>query len=113
MQDFRSDGDQYAFDLNRRMEEFSKRLAQAIEIEQVGILRDRGEDRLAVRGHALMDAMHFGRAVDAGVHRYRYQYVKRVNAVRIGGWDRVVRTRGRARARPFPSAETLLARRSR
>jgi hypothetical protein len=54
------------------------------------VLRDLGEDRLAVRGHALMDAMYCGRAVDEGVHRYRYQHVKRVKAVRIGGWDRVV-----------------------
>jgi hypothetical protein len=72
------------------MEEFAKRPAPVIEIEQVSILRDSGEDRLAVRGHALMDAMHVGRAVNEGVHRYRYQHVKRVNAVRIGGWDRVV-----------------------
>lgn len=64
MQDFRRDGDQYAFDLNRRMEEFAKRPARVIEIEQVSILRDSGEDRLAVRGHALMDAMHVARAVN-------------------------------------------------
>jgi len=46
------------------MEEFAKRPARVIEIEQVSILRDSGEDRLAVRGHALMDAMHVARAVN-------------------------------------------------
>jgi hypothetical protein len=40
------------------------------EIEQVNILRHSGEDWLAVRSHALMDAMHVGRAVNEGVHRY-------------------------------------------
>jgi len=82
------------------MEKFAKRSAPAIEIGEIGILRDRGEDRLAVRGHALMDAVHSGREVHEGVHRYRDQHVKRVDAVRIDGRDRVV-------IDVFPLAEPL------
>lgn len=90
MQDFRGDRDQYPLDLNRCVEKFAKRSAPAIEIDEIGILRDSGEDRLAVCGHALMDAVHFGREVHEGVHRNRDQHVKRVNAVRIRGRDRIV-----------------------
>jgi hypothetical protein len=100
VQDLGGDRDQYPNNLDSRVEEFSKRLTPAIKVTLVSVFGNRGKDGLAVRGHALMDAMHLDRAVDEGVHRHRDEHVDRVNAIsdRLRGWRRNRRTRrGRRR----------------